>query len=234
MKSKVFILILIAVFTVHLAQAQEKAEKDQIEYRTLFKNKDKKTAHGGYAALTFGYTDVDSKAAMHVGGRLAWVINHSFAFGVAGKGFFNNLNKPYPVSAADYSVAGGYGGLFFQPIIFPKHPVHVSFPVIIGAGGVTVNPLDKRNKYHWDYDYNYSYNEYDYDYFFVIEPGVEIEFNLLRYLRMAVGASYRFTNNVNVTYDYIDENTDLDKEIVLDQQVLHNFSINMSIMFGWF
>lgn len=234
MKTNSILLLLLSVFLVSNLYAQEKLENDQIEYRTLFKNSNKKTKHGGYGALTFGYTDIDGKAGMHAGGRLAWVINHSFAFGVAGKGFFNNLDKPYPVSNADYMVAGGYGGLFFQPILFPQQPVHVSFPIIVGAGGLTVNPMDKRNKYHWDYDYNYDEYPYDYDVFFVIEPGIDVEFNLLKFMRMSVGASYRFTNNVNLSYTYTEEDTELEKEIVLDQKVLNNFSINMAIMFGWF
>lgn len=234
MKTKAFIFTLLAVFTLSFVNAQEEAEKDQIEYRTLFKDKEKKTKHGGYAALAFGYTEIDSKSAMHIGGRAAWVINHTFALGFAGKGFFNNLDKPYPVTNADYTVAGGYGGMFFQPILFPKHPVHISFPILIGAGGVTVNPTDNRNRYHWDYDYDYDNYPYDYDWFFVIEPGVDVEFNLLRYLRMSVGASYRFTNNINLVYDYTEDNSDTRKEIVLDQGVLNNFSINMAIMFGWF
>lgn len=234
MKTKILVFALLSVFSIQLINAQEKVEEDQIEYRTLFKEKDKKTKHGGYAALTFGYTDIDTKAAMHVGGRFAWVVNQTFAFGVAGKGFFNNLDKPYPVAETDYTVAGGYGGLFFQPIIFPNNPVHISFPILVGAGGVTVNPMDKNNKYHWDYDYNYDTYPYDYDWFFVIEPGVDVEFNLLRYMRMSVGASYRFTNNINLVYDYTEEATGADKEIVLDQGVLNNFSINVAVMFGWF
>ena len=233
MKTKSIFLTLAIILTISFSYAQDQNGSND-EFKTLFTKKDQPTVHGGYAGLTFGYSDLDGKAAMQIGGRLAWVINHQFAFGVAGNGFFNNLNKPYPTTNADYSIAGGYGGFFFQPIIFPKAPVHISFPILLGAGGVAINPLDKSNKYHWDYEYSYDNYPYDYDYFLVLEPGVDVEFNLLRYLRMSVGASYRFTNNVNLVYEYQNEGEDAINTVLVDQNALNNFTFHMAIIFGWF
>jgi len=142
------------------------------------------------------------------------------------------LDKPTPVLDSDYFLAGGYGGLFFQPILFPKAPVHVSFPIILGAGGVYLNPRENQ-KYHWDYDYDYNYS-YDSDFFLVFEPGVEVEFNMLRYLRMSVGASYKFTNDVNLVYEYEVDGQDAKNTVVVSPSALDNFSVNIAIMFGWF
>ncbi len=233
MKTKVFYTLLALVLIVGLninTFAQE--ESSEQEYKTLFTNKKGQTEHGGYLGLTIGYTDIDAKPALELGGRAAWVINHQFAFGFAGKGFFNNLDKPTPALDSDYFLAGGYGGLFFQPILFPKAPVHVSFPIILGAGGVYLNPREN-HKYHWDYDYNYDYS-YDSDFFLVFEPGVEVEFNMLRYLRMAVGASYKFTNDVNLVYEYTVDGQEEKNTINVSPSALDNFSVNLSIMFGWF
>ena len=55
--------------------------------------------------------------------------------------------------------------------------MHVSFPILIGGGGVTLVDM-----YAWDYwdDPYYGY-QYAYDAYFVFEPGVELEFNLARF-----------------------------------------------------
>lgn len=233
MRTTLFFSLLLALViscSPHL-MAQERDNTE--EYKTLFSNINGQVEHGGYGAITFGYSEIDSKPALEIGGRVAWLINHQFAMGFVGKGFFNDINKSNINPKSDYYLAGGYGGLFFQPVIFPKSPVHVSFPIILGVGGVALNP-SYQSKYHWDYDYNYYYDyAYDSDVFLVFEPGIDVEFNLLRYFRMSLGASYRLTNNVNLVYEYKTE-TDVLNKITVDPGVLNNFSFSLGIMFGWF
>ena len=36
--------------------------------------------------------------------------------------------------------------------------------------------------------------------FFVVEPGVEVELNMARFFRMGLGATYRYTNGVVLSY----------------------------------
>jgi len=232
MKIKVLFSLLLALLILGNTNlnAQDEEKKNE-EFKTLFSNANGNTEHGGYAAITIGYSDIDSRPALEIGGRIAWLINHQFALGFVGKGFFNDINKSNGDPANNYYLAGGYGGLFFQPIIYPKAPVHVSFPIILGVGGVALNPND-RYKYHWDYDYAYDY-AYDSDVFLVFEPGIDVEFNFLRYLRMSVGASYRFANNVDLVYEY-ETDDDVINKITVNPGVLNNFSFNMAIMFGWF
>lgn len=200
--------------------------------KTIFSNSDGSVQHGGYFGLVLGYSTIDDKGAVEAGARLAWVINHRFALGFTGKGFYNDLDKSNGINNADYNLAGGYGGLFFQPILFPKAPVHVSFPIILGVGGVSLSPRDEYN-YHWDYDnYESDYYTYDTDYFLVLEPGIDVEFNVLNYLRMSLGASYRFTNNINLIYEYTENDVDIFRKV--DPQALNNFTFRMAIMVGWF
>jgi len=232
MKTKILLSLLVALLVIGTVELRAQEDDQNKEtFRTLFSNSNGRTEHGGYAALTIGYTDIDHKPALEVGGRAAWLINHQFALGFVGKGFFNDIEKSTGNPASEYYLAGGYGGLFFQPIIYPKAPVHVSFPIILGVGGIAVNSRDNY-QYHWDYDYSYNY-AYDSDIFLVFEPGIDVEFNLLRYLRMSLGASYRFTNNVNLVYEYKNE-ADAIQKTTVDPGVLNNFSFNMAIMFGWF
>lgn len=240
MKQKSINLFIAALFLSLSTFAQTEQDnnnsgEDQIEYRTLFKENNKAVTHGGYGAFSMGYTEIDNKSALQFGGRGAWIINQRFALGFGGNGFFNNLNKPNPVTEADYYVSGGYGGLLLQPIVYPNHPVHLSFPILIGGGGVSTFSSKNLEKYNWDHYHNSNYSYFnDSDYFFVFEPGIDVEFNILKFFRIAVGASYRFASDVNLKYTYTDEITRERMEINLDQNLMNNYSLNISFLFGWF
>ena len=192
MKTILTIVVSIMLAGSISAQENQKAQENQNEYKTIFtKKNDSKIDNGGYGAFGIGYTVIDGKNAMQLSFKGAWVIDHHFALGLAGYSFFNNLDKT--TSSDDYFLAGGYGGFYFEPIIAPQSSVHVSFPILIGGGGVSTVPEN-----YWDSDFDRY--RYDYDIFFVFEPGVEIEFNVVKFFRLAVGSSYRLTNGVILKY----------------------------------
>ena len=207
------------------------AQDDSNEMRTLFKKSpDKKMDNGGYGSFSIGYSQIDNKDALILGGRAAWLADHKFALGIAGYGFFNSLEKTNVPDDdnSQYFLTGGYGGLFFEPIVLPNHPVHVSFPIILGVGGISAVQAN-----NWK-DYNDSDNYYtDTDFFLVAEPGIDIEFNIIKFFRISVGASYRFTNGVNLQYKYLDPNYN-EQVINIDKDALDSFSFNLSFKFGWF
>jgi hypothetical protein len=47
-------------------------------------------------------------------------------------------------------------------------------------------------------DYNYNNSTIDNDAFFVFEPGLEVEVNLVKFMRFAAGGSYRYTSKVSM------------------------------------
>lgn len=231
---KIFTLIL-ALLCVFSLQAQEEEEM-----KMLFNKKEKpekegkKIANGGYGSFSVGWTQIDGKNAMVLGGRGAWIANHHFSLGLAGRGFFNNFgsNEYYepnydPNYDANYSLSGGYGGIFFEPIIFPMSSVHVSFPILIGAGGVATTPMS------WDYYYNTDYYYYNTNAYFVLEPGVDIEFNITKFFRIALGGSYRYTSDVYLQHKYLN---DLDETVYVNipKNALRSFNVDISFKFGWF
>ena len=72
-------------------------------------------------------------------------------------------------------------------------PVHIALPTLIGAGGVasTSYTADWQDPYeYWD-----GYLE-DATAFFVAEGRVELEFNLVRFFRLAVFGGYRDTTDI--------------------------------------
>jgi len=194
-------------------QEQRKTQRDPGQVQTLF---DPRAGSGGYGALTIGFTQIDGRDAILMGGRGEWVIGHGFGLGMGGYAF---LNDPVynPFDQLNYSLAGGYGGFIMEPIIMGWFPVHVSLPILVGAGGVasTSYSADLYDPYeHWD-----GYVE-DATAFFVAEGRVELEFNLVRFFRLAVFGGYRYTT------DIIMESTSTD--------ALRSWNFGMTFKFGSF
>jgi hypothetical protein len=192
------------------------AQDNQSEFKTIFpKNDGKKIAHGGYGSIGFGYTTIDSKSALLLNVKGAWVIDHKVALGFSGTGFMNNLEKT--TQSNEYYLGGGYGGFFFEPIFFARSPIHFSVPILVGGGGVSTMPQN-----YWEDDY---WNYQDYDAFFVFEPGVELEVNVVSFMRVGLGASYRFTNGILINPRYNDP-------VALNALDGYNFFLNLK--FGKF
>jgi hypothetical protein len=191
----IFILT-IALSLLNNLYAQESEdlvfEKKQTEIKTLFG--DENVSSGGYGAFTLGYTEIENLNAILIGGRGAWIIGHWFALGFGGTGFINDMHYNASLDR-NVNLSGGYGGLLLEPILIPWFPVHISVPVLFGAGGIA---------YISGYEYTDEYDDpawvEDATSFLIIEPGAELEFNIVRFFRLSFGMSYRFTSAINL-YD---------------------------------
>ncbi|MBS4056953.1 MAG: hypothetical protein KKD74_03330 [Bacteroidetes bacterium] len=208
MKKSLLLLSLIIGLGL-FASAQENKE-----YRTLF-GRDGDIDHGAYGAMTFSFGSVDGKDAFMTGIKGGWVIDHRLTLGLAGSGFTSDLRFDNKFPGQRVNLVGGYGGLLIEPVVMPFSPVHLTFPVIIGAGGVAYVNYD-----WWNYDSQVDPSVWDSDAFFVLEPGVEIEINMVRFMRLAIGASYRYTSSL------VMNNT--------NGNVLRGFSGGFSLKFGKF
>lgn len=202
-------ILLSLVLAVTFTYAQDDYQDDEIQ--TIFS---KRRSNGGYGAFTISYSEIGGHDALVTGGRGAFIFDHSFAIGLGGFGFVNNFDYNHHEIETDFSLAGGYGGIFFEPIIAGKSPVHVSFPILIGMGGVAAY---KNYDMEWDYPH---YSDYGNDIFFVVEPAVELEFNLARFFRLAATVSYRHTSKIEL--------------IKTDENALKGFNFGMTFKFGKF
>jgi hypothetical protein len=190
---------------------QKKEEKhNDNEMRTLL---GRSSSIGGYGGISILYSQIDSKDAFVFGARGAVVMGHVFAMGVGGAGFINDFTYD-PLEDRNYSLTGGYGGMFFEPIFFPRFPIHFSIPVLIGVGGVAYTTMEPND---WD---NNEYYVEDAETFLLIEPGLEMEMNITRYFRFSLGGYYRYTSGI----DLIDTESD----------VLNGFSFGVNFKFGKF
>ncbi len=198
MKTKPILLsiCLLAITTFSFSQKKDSDSKQEPEpqhMRTLFD--DRPLTFGGFGGPRVAYSEFYGKEAWLVGGRGGVIINHSFVLGGAGYGIVNSPkvsditynDQHYPVAYLE----GGYGGVYFEYIFMPYRIVHFSIPLIIGAGGLVYAETPAVNTTH---DYNERIIATSA--FFVIEPGIELELNVFRFMRIAAGASYRYSPNI--------------------------------------
>jgi len=175
-----------SIFILSLLTFSISAQDDQNEIRTLFGN----SSNGGYGAFSIGFTQINQIQAITMGGRGEWIIGHSLGLGFYGSGFMTDFVK----TAADmnYNMVGGHGGIVIEPILIPRFPVHISFPLMAGIGGIAYAE-NQQSGFQGNYD---AYIKST-DYFLIAEPGAELEFNLTRWMRLAIGASYKVTTDIH-------------------------------------
>lgn len=182
---KTFLSTIILTFIISCAAfAQEETllQKDKI-------------THGGFGGPVVKYTQIKGDPAVLVGGRGGWIINHSFIIGGGGYGLVNNIDANNPFINYYWGVRPylnfGYGGLELEYIIQSDRLIHYSVCTLIGGGGVSYRrSLIEDN--NWDDDWS-SPN----DAFFVFEPSFNVEVNIISFMRVNAGVSYRFISGAN-------------------------------------
>lgn len=171
------------------------SQDDSEQMQTLFG--DNPISYGGYGGPRVAFSDFNGKDIWLVGGRGGAIFNHSFVIGGAGYGIVNSprfSNISY--DGIDYPVAyleGGYGGMHLEYILMPNKVVHLSFPLLVGAGGLMYSETSSAasgGNYTEDIIVNTA--------FFVVEPGVELELNIVRFMRISAGIAYRYAHNLDL------------------------------------
>jgi hypothetical protein len=174
-----------------IIQAQEDDNQyGNDQFKTIFGGR----SIGGYGGFGLGYSMIDSRHALTFDARGGIVMGHSLSMGIGGAGFINEYEYD-PQINKDVSLVGGYGGFYIEPILFPKMPVHLSFPVFVGMGGAAYTSFVKDE--NGDYTQDNEIEETS-SIFLVIEPSAELEFNLTRFFRLAAFLSYRYTSGVEI------------------------------------
>lgn len=233
MKTTIKILaIILAIVSKSFAQSDTTNidNKSNGEIQTIFGHK--KMCHGFYLGANMNVSPLNDKVFFNSGGSLAWIINHHLAIGLSGSGFISEIATDKLNNTYDYAYTGGYGGLLIEPIIGSKFPVHISVPILLGAGGIAYTRFGDRydhssnwddddwdSSHDWDKDYKEQYNV-DADAFFIAQPGIEAEMNVFKFMRVGLGSYYRYTTDINL------RNT--------SKTILHGFSFGGSIKIGKF
>ncbi|MBX2843755.1 MAG: hypothetical protein KTR26_18435 [Flammeovirgaceae bacterium] len=85
----------------------------------------------------------------------------------------------------------GYEGLYAE--YNPSKLLHISFPLIVGSSHVKVrDQLENNHPGNPNYDDPHLVESSS---GFVIEPGVNVELNVLKFMRVGASGDYRFVGN---------------------------------------
>lgn len=194
---KTLALLIAIIFITDFAIGQEvernknSRNSDSKEIKTLF-GKNNKT--GGYGGFSFGYSEMAGINTLTAGGMGGIIIGQHLTIGIAGKGFSTDYSWETTNTTTTNSISGGYGGILIEPIIAPRFPVHISLPMTFGAGGVA-----GYSKYYDTANEYWRFGPYQASAFIYFEGSAQIEFNLTRFFRMALGATYRLTSNTKIS-----------------------------------
>jgi hypothetical protein len=199
MKRKIILLIWAMVISVTVQAQNEnnqpQPENDTNQFQTIF---NQAGPVGWWIAPEFSYTMIDKKNAYLFGLSGGIIINHNFSIGLEGIGIMTNNNLKFSGinDTADVYLYGGYGGLILEYRIKPLNPVNIAFPLLIGGGGAAYSTWGPNN---WNNSNNdQDDNIYNWDSYFVIEPGVVVGINLLKFMRLDVGISYRLVQGLDL------------------------------------
>lgn len=97
------------------------------------------------------------------------------------------------------------------------------FGVMVGGGGA-VSLVDE------DYDFDDHEDEIGWDVVFVLTPELQVEVNLMKWLKLNFGAGYQFVSGVNNTYI----TPQGDEAMFYDKNDFNSPIFNLSLMTGSF
>lgn len=154
-------------------------------------------AYGGFGGPRVALSKFNNQDVWLVGGRGGAIFNHTFVIGGAGYGIVNSPmftdieydGQPY----AKAYLEGGYGGMYFEYIYKPFKVVHLSFPLVVGGGTLLYAETPAAQS-----GGNMQDNIITQSTFFVLEPGIEIELNVVHFMRLTAGVSYRYANGLDL------------------------------------
>lgn len=157
----------------------------QTETQTLFgKSKNKIQSIGFYIAPELSYGQFIGSFVAVGGNSVMLTLNKKFAIGAAVSSTIRDNSTTTP--------RGHFGGLKMEYSPKPDALVHVSFPLIIGAGSTSTagsfESFNRRGRYDNRFEFNRNES-------FVIQPGVNVESNVFKYAKVFLGASYRLSSN---------------------------------------
>lgn len=146
---------------------------------------------GGFGALSFRMTEFEDETMVMAGIRAGWIINRTLGIGFEGHGIIPTAQLSGIDPLQDVVALGGYGGMFLELILFSNQVVHLTFPASAGAGWIGYTD-------DWETTSANSAGIIDEDIFWYVEPGANVEVNISRNFRLAVGASQRFTQDMEL------------------------------------
>ena len=174
---------------------------------------DKPSNSGAFGGPVLKITRINDVFGLMVGGRAGWIYKHTYAIGGGLYGLLRDIEIEVPDSP-EREFEFAYSGLELEYIIAPSQDVHLSVQTLVGFGGLT----DRYRRFD-----SYYYDEFSRfggpdDSFFVVEPQLNIVWNMKTYLQIYFGGSYRYIRGVEIEG--------------LDNSDLNGYSVVVTFRFG--
>lgn len=173
------------------------AQDDDGEYITF--NDRKNVVHGVYLGLSTYFGEIEGEDTYIGGLKVAYVANRQFEVGFMANILYSQQDIFNPRTVNNDDIVAVYGGLHLEPILFGKNRVSLSFPLLIGGGGMGYVDHDAVRR-----DENVDLDEDDIDAIFVLEPGMNVLFNVSRYVQLEAGVRYRMTSRIDLAQSPIE------------------------------
>ena len=162
-------------------------------------------------------TNIGGDAGILIGGRGLYYLTPELGVGFGGGGFISPRYRD-DVLNGNYRITGGYGGLIAEYSFRPMRKLHFNYHVLVAGGGAVY--------FREDVLTGVQPNQLNSS-IFVLEPGVTLELNVLRWFRAGIDVTYRYTSAGSVKYPNSD-NT------IFTTESLRGFNLGVSLKFGRF
>ncbi|HNX22615.1 MAG TPA: caspase family protein [Spirochaetota bacterium] len=150
-----------------------------------------KIEHGGYLAVINQASKINGNWSDLVGGKVAWIINHSFSLGAGGYGLVYPTDRQEftgaPYNGIDSEINFGFGGILVEYFFWPDSIFTLAPGIMVGGGALQYYPGDDNDDEHTNPT----------DSFFVVTPELNIYINVTEYVRIGAGVSYRMVKGID-------------------------------------
>lgn len=176
------VVLAVSLFIVNAATAQN-------DIQTVF---GKGKPVGGYGAISNKFTSIGGGFANMTEIYGGIYLSKKLLIGAGAAATTNYIPVPLqysidPLKRMSYEY--GQVGMMTEYVMGSNTSIHVAFSMFAGAGFTA--QYERPEWYHDNYNDNYDYSGGNEDIFFVAEPGVQLEINILKWMRFSPGISYR-------------------------------------------
>ncbi len=188
--------------------------------RTIF-HRDSVRYLGFYFAPEFQYGQSYSEFAAFSGGSAMLIFNKKFAIGLAGQHLVTNNFSPADVSPLQ--VRAGFGGLKMERTFRPNSAVHFGISLLAGGGMARVDSISNDNDFDFGgHGHGQNGRRFGGNTYFVAQPGLNLEANLIRHAKFFASANYRFASKTSGT------------DALVSADALTGFSVGAGLKIGIF
>ncbi len=179
---------------------------------------------GFYVAPEFQYGQAGGAFNTYAGSSAMFIFNKKLAVGVTATR--NTQSTFSPSSVSPLLLRTTFGGAKLEYTFNPNSPIHLTMPLVIGYGSARVDSAvytvrTSKGKDNWNHN-GFGRNSGLQTEYFVVQPGLQLETNVVRFIKLYAGVNYRlgFPNETATS--------------PLTKTSLNGFSANVGLKVGLF